>query len=281
MVFLWEPEPEGQMSMSDEMTVLWEPESERKMRMACGCEMAKVEEINKGNEFARARNEAINLKGDAVKKKKTSKETSLEEAILELESERQTRLAAETAKADLERQRDCVLRQLEEACRDKTNIAKRLDEASAERNNALHQKSKALIKKGKIAKRLAEVLRSNEVAVKQKDTILKEAMSEIEFERQARKTAEAAKTDLETAFNHVMVSLNTELKNIHELKRQRDEAEQLDEALRLEENAVGQRDKSLRQQKGPGAQKNIISYVKVMSSGLVFALYLFHKCRAK
>ena len=95
----WEPEPEGQMSMSDEMTVLWEPESERKMRMAC--EMEKVEEINKGNEFARARNEAINLKGDAVKKKKTSKETSFEEVILELESKRQTRMAAETEKADL------------------------------------------------------------------------------------------------------------------------------------------------------------------------------------
>jgi chromosome segregation ATPase len=211
-----------------------------------------------------------------------------EEAILELESERQTRLAAETEKADLERQRDWVLRQLEEACRDKTNIAKRLDEASAERNNALHQKSKALREKEKIAKRLAEVLRSNEVAVKQKDTILKEAMSEIEFERQARKTVEAAKTDLETAFNHVMVSLNMELKNIHELKRQRDEAlylkekacreksiitEQLDEALRLEENAVGQRDKSLWQQKGP-------SYVTVMSSGLVFALY-FERCGTK
>jgi len=339
MADLWEPEParhwksgpERQMTMAGDMEVLWEPEPERQMRMAG--EMVKAEEINKSDEFAKERNDILNqnaqawrvkiksaeqldetskLKDDAIKKL----ETSLVGAILELESERQTRKAAETAKADLDTllndlkvilnkeleknyelkcQRDWNFRLWEEVCREYRNIAKRLDEAYAERNDALHQKAEAWREKEKIAKQLAEVLRLNEAAAKQA-TILKEAMSELDFERQARKSAEAAKTDLETAFNHMWVSLNKEHRNNHELKRQRDEAlcqkeeacrektvivKELDETLRLVKIAVEQRGEFLWQQKGPSDQKNKISFGTIISSGLAFALYLFRKCRAR
>ena len=305
--------------------ILWEPEPERQMRMAG--EMAKAEEINESDKFAKERNdnlhqnaeawsvkikpaeqlnETLNLKEDAVKKI----ETSLVGVILELESERQTRKAVETAKAELDaslndsmvilnkelkkndelmRQRDWIFLQWEEVCRENTNISKRLNEAYAERNDALHQKAEAWREKEKIAKQLAEVLRLNEAAVKQKDTILKEAMLELQFESQARKSAQAAKNDLETAFNHMQVSLNKEHKMNHELKRQRDEAlclkeeacrkqtviaKELDEALRLVENAVEQGGEILWQHKGLSDQKNKISFGTVMSSGLAFALYL-------
>jgi len=325
------PNVSSEASTENNGAVLWEPEPERQMRMAG--EMVKAEEINKSDEFAMERNDILNqnaqawrvkiksaeqldetskLKDDAIKKL----ETNLVGAILELESERQKRKAAETAKADLDTllndlkvilnkelekndelkcQRDWNFRLWEEVCREYTNIAKRLDEAYAERNDALHQKAEAWREKEKIAKQLAEVLRLNEAAVKQA-TILKEAMSELDFERQARKSAEAAKTDLETAFNHMWVSLNKEHRNNHELKRQRDEAlcqkeeacrektvivKELDETLRLVKIAVEQRGEFLWQQKGPSDQKNKISFGTIISSGLAFALYLFRKCRSR
>jgi len=111
------PNVSSEASTENSGAVLWEPEPERQMRMAG--EMVKAEEINKSDEFAMERNDILNqnaqawrvkiksaeqldetskLKDDAIKKL----ETNLVGAILELESERQTRKAAETAKADLD-----------------------------------------------------------------------------------------------------------------------------------------------------------------------------------
>jgi len=102
------------------------------------------------------------------------------------------------------------------------NIAKQLDEVSRERNDALHQNEETWEENKGIAKQLAEVLRLNENAVKQKDARLLEALSELEFERKARKSAEAKKTYLTIALNQTRVFAHKELGKHHALKRQRD-----------------------------------------------------------
>lgn len=66
-----------------------------------------------------------------------------------------------------------------------------MDKVSRERNDVLHQNEEAWEENNGISKQLAEVLRLNENAVKQKDARLLEALSELEFERKARKSAEA------------------------------------------------------------------------------------------
>jgi len=254
-------------------------------------------------QIAKQLDESISLKEDAIKRK----QTRLKEAILEVEGEKQARKAAQTEKAGLEttlnqlkvilsrevkksdefkRKRDEVLCQLAEACREKANIAKQLDEVSRERNDALHQNEEIWQENKRIAKQLAEVLRLNENAVKQKDARLLEALSELEFERQARKSAEAEKTYLEMALNQTRVFANKELEKNHALKRQRDEAicqacrgktiiaNQLDAALRLEDDVVNQRNKIAWQQKGLTNGRKMFYHPTVLSSVL-------HKGRAR
>ena len=123
---------------------------------------------------------------------------------MELESERQARKPAQTEKSCLETtlnhlkvilnrelkksdefksQRDEVICQLEEACREKEKIAKQLDEVSRKRNDALNQNEETWKENRRVAIQLAEVLRLNEIAVRQKDARLLEALSELEFEK--------------------------------------------------------------------------------------------------
>ena len=114
-----------------------------------------------------------------------------------------------------------VLCQLTEAYREKENIAKQLDEVSRESNDVLHKNEETWEENKGIAKQLAEVLRLNENAVKQKDARLLEALSELEFERKARKSAEAKKTYLKITLNKMRVFSHKELEKNHALKKER------------------------------------------------------------
>lgn len=97
-----------------------------------------------------------------------------------------------------------------------------MDEVSRERNDALHQNEETWEENKGFDKKLAEVLRLNENAVKQKDARLLKALSELEFERKARKSVEANKTYLNMAFNQTRAFAQKELGKNHALKRQRD-----------------------------------------------------------
>ncbi|GLJ48991.1 hypothetical protein SUGI_1033620 [Cryptomeria japonica] len=109
---------------------------------------------------------------------------SLKRAILELKSLRQSRKAAETAKAELESSLDHL----------RTVTIKTLKE-----NDELgRQRDEALLEKTYIAKELDEALRLKEEAAKQRDvTIL-----ELAIERKARKDAESAKANIEGLLNY-------------------------------------------------------------------------------
>ena len=132
---------------------------------------------------------------------------SLKAAILELETERQNRKAAETAKTNLEFS---------------FNEMKTVkDKALKERDAFRMQKDEALQENAKITKQLAQALRLKEDATKQKDaTVL-----ELELERKARKDAESARENMEGSLNHYKASVYyVELKKTNQLERQRDEA---------------------------------------------------------
>jgi len=119
--------------------------------------------IQKSTELTRQRNDVIHQKVQTCSKKEnitkklvealkssreeiTRKESRFEEAILEIEFEKQARNITETAKADLEnsyrneqnkndglkRQRDEVIYHKEEICKEKTDIAKQLNEVVTE-----------------------------------------------------------------------------------------------------------------------------------------------------
>eukprot|EP00253_Pinus_taeda_P007844 PITA_07844 len=129
--------------------------------------------------------------------------------LMELKSERKAREDDEKAKADLE----ASLNDLKKIADD--NTEKRAD-LTRQRNNAVHQKAQAWREKENIEKQLAEALKSNKEEIKRKESKFEEAILEIEFEKQARKMIETAKTDLE-------MLLEKEKKENDELKRQRDE----------------------------------------------------------
>jgi hypothetical protein len=151
---------------------------------------------------------------------------------------------------------------------EKRQILPSLDEVSGERNDALHQKEETWRENERIAKQLAEFLRLNENAVKQKDARLLEALSELEFERQARKSAEAEKTDLEMAFNHTRVFVNKVICQLGEACREKTNiAKQLDE-VRKEGDYLAFDVESLLISVFAGRQAS--SQVQVRSSGSKF-----------
>ncbi|GLJ48984.1 hypothetical protein SUGI_1033470 [Cryptomeria japonica] len=122
---------------------------------------------------------------------------SLKKALLELESEREARKAAENAKSNLEstfgkmkglaheaikkrdefsRQRDDALRQKEEALREKESIAKQLEEALRLKEEACKQRDEALKQRNDLARQKDEILRLKDEATKARES----SRSEIE-----------------------------------------------------------------------------------------------------
>lgn len=94
------------------------------------------------------------------------------------------------------------------------------------------------------------------------ETSLKKVTLELKSERRAREAAEIAQADSEMTLKDLKVKLNKELNRKDELMKQRDETFlQTEEALRLQVDAVKQRD------------KNVWNW-KVVSFVFAFALYL-------
>ncbi|XP_057841212.2 uncharacterized protein LOC131050913 isoform X2 [Cryptomeria japonica] len=167
---------------------------------------------------------------------------SLKAAILELETERQNRKAAETEKTNLEF-----------SFNELRTVA---DKALKERDKFRRQKDEALRGKANITKQLAEALRLKEHATKQKDvTIL-----ELEFERKAREDAESDGSLYH--YKALEYELELERDKMNQLGRQRDDAlyqkeaacrekeklaRQLDEAMRLKEEATNEKERILRE----------------------------------
>lgn len=188
---------------------------------------------------------ALELKEDAFKRK----ETILEEAILELQSERQARKNAETDKARFQ------------ACLNHLQLV--LVEELNEKDELKRQRDAAL---------------SKEDAILRKEARLKETILELEYERRARDEAEIKKAELKASLNHLKMILIVQLNITDELTKQRDEAlREREEAGRLEKNTAIQmqkgKDVAIQMQKGM-----MRSFV---SSCVSFALFLFHKCRNK
>jgi hypothetical protein len=155
-------------------------------------------------------------------------------AILKPVSERQVRMAGKMAITDSDTTFNCLkmLANLE---------IKRRDEFVRQRNDKLHQNAEAWRLETKIVEQLNEALVLIEDAIKRKNASLKEAISVLESERQARKVAETTKEDLKMSLNHLKDLLNKELTKKDELKRQRDEAlHQREEALREKTNIAKQ-----------------------------------------
>jgi 25S rRNA (uracil2634-N3)-methyltransferase len=132
-------------------------------------------------------------------------------AILEPEPQRQLRMEGKMAKADAE---------------NSFNYLKMLADKEFARQNidTLHQIAQAWRVKAMIAEQLDEALDLKEDAIKRKETILKEAILELQSERQARKDAETENAHLEACLNHLKVVLIKELNENDELKRQRETA---------------------------------------------------------
>ena len=135
--------------------------------------------------------------------------------ILKLVSERQVRMAGKMAIIDSDTTFNCLkmLANLE---------IKRRDEFVRQRNDKLHQNAEAWRLETKIVEQLNEALVLIEDAIKRKNASLKEAISVLEFERQARKVVETTKEDLKMSLNHLKDLLNKELTKKDELKRERD-----------------------------------------------------------
>lgn len=177
--------------------------------------------------------EALQLNEDAVKRK----ETNLNEIIFELESERQARNDAETENADL-------------------NVS--LDHLKV----ILH---KELNKNDELKRQRDEALRLNENAIKRTETSFKEAILELESEREARKDVETGKIHLEVSLYNLKAILMNQLNKNDELKRQ--SLRQMEEAGREKTNIAKH------------MQKGIL--FSLMSSGLAFVLYLLRRCKVR
>lgn len=156
---------------------------------------------------------ALELKEDAFKRK----ERIPEEAILELQSERQARKNAETDKARLK------------ACLNHLQLV--LVEELNEKDELKRQRDAALLK---------------EDAILRKEARLKETILELEYERRARDEAETEKAELKASLNHLKMILIVELNKNDELTKQRDEAlREREEAGRLEKNTAIQMQKGM------------------------------------
>ncbi|GLJ35628.1 hypothetical protein SUGI_0716130 [Cryptomeria japonica] len=109
---------------------------------------------------------------------------SLKAVVLQLESEKIHRKAAESARVDLEASFSQLMTLAEKALEER-------DEFRSQRDNALHQKDQVCREKENIAKKIAEALRLKEDAVMQRDV----SILELESERKARIDAESARDE--------------------------------------------------------------------------------------
>ncbi|KAH9323300.1 hypothetical protein KI387_017939 [Taxus chinensis] len=178
---------------------------------------------------------------------KNSKESlpEIQQAMWELQPDRKNREAAETAKANMER-----------------------DEFERQRNEAMHQRDEARREKEIITIQLAEAMRLKENAVEQRAV----SILELTFEREARKAAETAKENMEDLLNHfrrLVYNLHGDhaLCQMEEAYREKEKiAKQLDEALKLKEEVTKEREKIQREQTDLANQKDEVYREKEKSS---------------
>lgn len=133
-------------------------------------------------------------------------EESLRAALLELESEKKARKAAETSKAELESAFSRLKDLAHEALKKRDEFARQRDEFARQRDDALHQKEEACRGKETIAQQLDEALRLKEDAIKQRDDILRQrndlARQKDEIHRlkeEATKARESSRSEIEAA----------------------------------------------------------------------------------
>ncbi|KAH9323303.1 hypothetical protein KI387_017942 [Taxus chinensis] len=192
----------------------------------------------------------------------------LKAAILDFETDRKNREAAETAKANLQSSFNHLKTVADKIIEEIDEFKRERDEFKRQRNEAIYQRVEAWREKENITKQLGEALRLKEEAVEQRGV----SISELAFEREKRKAAETAKANIENTLNQYKRSVrNSKREKKNQLVKQRNHAlcqieeaylenektvKQLDEALRLKEEVTKEKERILRERNELANQKN-------------------------